>query len=273
MLVTITKSTPLTPRGNFLQWTLSNCAPDTYFFDVHRSGSRNGPWERVVEGLQDTYSYTDRFDQAVTVDRTRVLPPNQLSQLTNFYYQVTVRNGSGQIATDLSEVGPTLEPKQRQMLRALTHAEWRAFRYSGVPVALLKRRRWGVRCRKCVDPTTKEVLRSACTNCWGTGFEGGYWNPVMTYARRAPLQETSQITPEGKTNISNSRMVLLAIPRMEQADLVVFLRDNKRFFVDQQVETQLRTVPVHQVVLLTELSGSDIAYRIPVDRRAVPSLL
>lgn len=219
------------------------------------------------------YSYIDRFEAEPGVTRVSALRPNQLSQLTNFYYQVTARNASGTIAKDTVEVGPTLEAKQRQILRALTHAEWRAFRFNGTQVALLKKKRWGTRCRKCVDPTTKEILRSACSNCWGTGFDGGYWNPVLTYARRAPLQETSQVTPEGKTNISNTRMVLLAIPRMEQGDLVVFLRDNKRFFVDQQVETQLRTVPVHQVVLLTEISGSDISYRIPVDRLTIPSLL
>lgn len=273
MKVTITKTSPLTPRGNFVQWTLSECAPDRYLFDLYRSGSRNGPWEKVVEGLVDTYSFIDRFEQLPGTSPATALRPNQLSQLTNFHYQVTARNASGLLVTDTTEVGPTLAPKQRQELRALTHAQWRGFRYNGVPVALLKRRKWGVRCKKCIDPITKEVLRSACTSCWGTGFESGYWAPVLTYARRAPMQETSQVTPEGKTNISNTRMVLLAIPRMEQGDLVVFLQDNKRFFVDQQVETQLRTVPVHQVVLLTEISGSDIVYRIPVDPRTVPSLL
>lgn len=264
MNVTITKTTPLTPHGNFVQWTLSNCPPDRYFFDLHRSGSRQGPWEKVVERLEGTYSYIDRFVALPGTTRDTAVRPNQLSNLRNFYYRVTVTNSAGQVQTDSCEVGATLEPKQRQLLRALTHAEWRAFRYNGVPVALLKRKRWGVRCKKCVDPTTKELLRGACTNCWSTGFEGGYWNPVLTYARRAPLQETSQITPEGKTNISNTRMVLLAIPRMEQGDLIVFIRDNKRFFVDQQVETQLKTVPVHQVVLLTEVTASDVVYRIDV---------
>ena len=59
---------------------------------------------------------------------------------------------------------------------------------------------------------------------------------------------------------------------IEEGDVLVFLRDNKRFVVKQQTQTELITVSVHQKVFVSELARSSIEYRILVDPLRIPSL-
>jgi hypothetical protein len=273
--VEFTKTTPLIPQANFIQWTLKGVAPQgDYWFDLYRSGSMHGPWEPVASKLKNVYCYVDKFPQPATTDPTTFLRPNHLAVTRNFFYRLTAVCTTGESAEDVTELTPTLAPKQKQLLRKLIHDEYIQLRkYTGVPVAVLKRKQWGARCVKCVDKITKEILRAHCTDCWGTGFLGGYWNPILTYARRAPLQTNIQVAPENKVESTTARFMMLNIPRVEQSDVVVFLSDGRRFVVDQQSETSLRTVAVHQTVFALELPRSHIIYRFPVDETTVPPLM
>jgi hypothetical protein len=260
---------PLIPYGNYVQWSLTGQAPaGSYRFQLERSGGPAGPWELVADQV-DVWSWYDRFG-----DSDDNVAPNALSLVREFYYRLLVRAPDGTSTSVISEVNPTLAPKQRQLLRKLLHDEYVVLRKaSGVPVAVVKRRQWGTRCPLCFDQATQENVRPDCTNCWGTGLVGGYWTPVLTYARRAPLQSSAQIAPEQRVEIATTRIVMLNLPHVERDDMIVFLSDNRRFWVDQQSETSLRTVPVHQTVFASELPHSHIFYRVPVDPRSQPPML
>jgi hypothetical protein len=273
--VEFTKTTPLIPQSNFVQWTLSHATTSgDYWFKLYRAGSLDGPWECVAENLQNVYCYVDSFPQPSNTDPTVYLRPNYLSVTRNFFYKVVATGPDGTTVEDITEVSATLAPKQKQILRKLIHDEYRALsKFTGVPVAVLKRRQWGKRCQRCTDKITKEITRAHCTDCWGTGFIGGYWDPLLTYARRAPLQTTIQIAQENKVESTTAKFTMLNIPRLEQSDVVVFLSDNRRFLVDQQSETGLRTVAVHQTVFALEIPRSNILFRFPVDIITIPPLI
>lgn len=275
LTVQFTKTTPLTPQANFVQWTLRGpLAPGDYDFTLYRAGGPEGPWDLVAAGLRNAYCALDGLAQPVGTTPDTWLRPNQLSMTRNFFYRVVAVGPTGEQGEDVAEMGATLPPKQRQLWRKLVRDEYLALRkFTGIPVAVLKRRQWGERCRPCVDKVTKEILRAHCTSCWGTGFVGGFWDPVLTYARRSPLQTTSQVAPEDKTDVAQTRVTMMAVPRAEQSDVLVFLPDNKRFLVDQQSETSIRGVPVHQSVFVTLLPASHVLYKLPVDERAVPPIL
>ncbi len=273
--VEITKTVPLIPRGNFVQWTLSGTVPPgSYVFAVYRSGAINGPWEQLAANLSNTYSYMDRFTPPTVNGSPDVyLRPNHLSVVRNFFYKIEVIGPNGQRAEVVAEESPTLAPKQRQLLRKLLRDEYLQLRkFTGVPVAILKRRNWGPRC-KCVDKVSKEIVRANCTDCWGTGIVSGYWDPVLTWAKREPLQTVVQIAAEQKTDSTTAKFDMLNVPRVERDDLIVFLSENRRFVIDQQTETSLRTVTVHQTVFALELPRSHIVYRIPVDPLTIPPIL
>jgi hypothetical protein len=271
MKIRITKITQLYPNGCLVQWTLMGPhVPGIYTFDIYRSETFSGPWELIAKDLTETYNYWDKFLIPSSDDYVR---PNQFSMVRKFAYRV-VANGPGGQSIDDAESEPNLAPKQKQLLRKILHDEFIALsKYNGVQIAVLKRRNWGERCKKCFDKSTKEIINSNCTLCWGTAFIGGFWNPVLTYSRRSPEQTTIQVSQEQKTEASPCELTLLNIPRVDHDDILVYLSDNRRFLVDQQTETMLRTVPVHQQVFAFELPRSHITYKIKVDPTTMRTFL
>ena len=131
---------------------------------------------------------------------------------------------------------------------------------------------WGTRCTLCYDKYTKDVVRANCTTCLGTGFVPGYHTPVITLARRLPAQPDTTITPQGKSDITMTRLTLLDVPALEENDVLVFLADNRRFVVRKITATELKTVVVHQSAMISELARSSVEYRITVDPTRLPPL-
>jgi len=274
--VEITRTLPLHPNGVFLQWDLVNPTESgVYCFDVFRSGSTEGPWEQLVFGKADAYNHLD-------VLATQPTPPpfsqgdvNQLTLVRQIYYKVCAVPPSGRDnkAEVISNVEPRLEGRFKLLKRKILRDESQMLRkLNGVDVAVLKKRRWGVRCNKCFDKYTKEVVRANCTICWGTGFTGGYFTPVITLARRGVMSQSKQISQQGAVEVKVTHVTLLDAPKVESDDVLVFLQDNKRFIVKEVMPTELKTVNVHQKLVVSELARSSVEYRIEVDPTRIPPL-
>ena len=108
-------------------------------------------------------------------------------------------------------------------------------------------------------------MRAHCTYCWGTGFLGGYWDPVYSYAKRLRSPGQTQLGPEGNVDTNRGQVLMLSTPQVEPGDLLVFLRDNKRYLVEGVNPTQIQSVDVHQEVQVTELARSSREYGPSVD--------
>lgn len=271
--IEITRLLPLFPRGVFLQWDLKNATENgSYLFDVYRSGSSEGPWEQLLAGNVDAYNFYDELPVTPTVAIGDV---NQLSLTRGIFYKVTVTPPSGSVnsATIISEVEPRLAGRQRLLKRKILRDEAAAFRkLNGVEIAVAKRMHWGPRCPKCYDKYTKEVTRANCVTCYGTGFTPGYFTPVITLGRRGTLPASKQVTPQGISEFRPTQVTLLDVPKIEPDDVLVFLRDNRRFVVKVVLQTELQTVGVHQKLEVSELARSSIEYRLTVDPIRLPSL-
>ena len=269
----ITRITPLYPVANFLQWDLvTPTESGSYLFNVYRSGSPAGPWETLVTNAVDSFNYLDTMPQVETADSRAV---NQLSLGRQIYYKVVAIPPSGvdHEVGDTKAVEPFLNHVQKMLRRKLIYEEALALKkLNGVPVAVLKRMRWGPRCPKCFDKTTNQIVRGNCSNCYGTGFVPGYFTPVITYARRGTSPLNAQVTAQGKTDTVLTQVTLLNIPKVSDEDVLVFLRDNARFRVAQMVSTELQTVAVHQKLVVSELARSSIEYCVPVDPNIIPPL-
>lgn len=266
--VTITRTLPLFPHGTFIQWDLVDpTEAGSYTFTVSRGGSPGGPWTTLLPATPDCYNHVDRLPTQASND------PNQLALSRTLFYQVQVQAPGGALAEAVSPVEPNLGIRQRLLKRKILRDESIMLRrLNGVDVAVLKRMHWGPRCPKCFDQYTKGVARANCVVCYGTGFTPGYHTPICTMAKRAPAQPTPQLTPEGKQDLTLTRVMLLDAPAVRDDDLLVFLRDNRRFIIKSVTATELQTVSVHQTLMVSELQRGDVSYRIPVDAVRVPSL-
>jgi len=272
----ITQVTPLFPRRIFIQWDLLNPTESgSYTFRVERSGSTEGPWTALQAGMQNTFNFIDDFTQPVLEDNAVAHP---FSLQRQFYYRVLAVPPSGCAAQALSDphgVEPELPPIQRGLRRKLRYEESRIWKaYSGVRLALLKRRRWGVRCPDCWDAMTNSCTIEHCETCYGTSFTGGYWNPVIVYGRiHPPNNVTAQTTQRDKNESTQHLITVLDVPLLQDDDMIVETDTNQRHIVRRKTQTELKRRSVHQQLTTSLIERGGIEYCLPVDLRATPPLL
>ena len=268
MQVQITRTTPIyngpTTTGIFVQWTVTAAPNANVLFKLERSGSPEGPFEFVVDKLT-TYHYFDN-DNETKATRENL---NFLSLSRLVYYRVTATAGT-ETAFVVEPTGDYL-PRRQMLLRRKMHRDIRVgFKFNSVPLIILKRRHWGLRCQVCFDALTKKVTNSRCTTCYGTGFEGGYFTPVRLDGRVSVENIQTQITDQDKVEVNHKTLTILDYPIVEADDIVAELRQNKRYIVVTATRTELRTVPVHQRVVLSELSTDSIEYRLIINKTHIP---
>lgn len=273
MNIKITRLSALFPFGYFVQWTITDVTPSdsgVYLFTLYRSGGPSGPWDKIFEGT-DQYAFNDKFNaQPSSLDELR---PNSLRFFQEVHYRVTVKLPSGETIETQEETGPAFaDRKMSQYLRKAQRDFRLTLKFNGTPIVVLKKRRWGVRCAKCTDKRTKEVVRPNCMECWGTGFVGGYWNPVVTFARSNVSANTSNIGPNQKSDANDGMFWIPDYPSLERDDIIVRLADNRRFRLDQQIETQIQLNSVHQEVPGQELPHDHILYRFAVNPDSIEAL-
>lgn len=273
MKLKITRLSALFPYGYFVQWTIDDVAPTesgVFQFTLYRSGGPEGPWEQLFAG-NDQYSFDDKFNGvASTLD---VLQPNSLRLFQEVHYRVVCRLPSGATLETKEETGPFFADRKMSQYLRKTQRDFRlTLKFNGTRVVLLKKRRWGVRCLKCADKRTKEVVRPNCAECWGTGFVGGYWAPFVTYARSNVTANTSAVGPNQKSDANDGSFWLPDYPTLERDDVLVRLSNNRRFRLDQQVETQIQLNSAHQEVSGQELPHDHVLYRYPLNPNAIEPL-
>jgi len=251
-----------------LQWILRNPSASTgYVFDVYRSGSAAGPWNQIASELTDTYYFVDDNFPAPT-DRSGA---DLMAKRRTLYYRVVVTHatdGSVEI-TKLLEGG--LDRRRRGQLQKLRRDASVALRKGqGTEVAIFKRRWWGDKC-SC-RASTGQTTRTRCDACFGTGIVGGYWDPIYGFAKRGPLNLNVQTTEAGKTETNFISVIMLDVPEVQENDVLVFLRDNKRYLVSSITPTSIQTVTVHQELVVSELSRTDVEYELEADNVHTPPL-
>lgn len=270
LTIRFTRFSPHPPEGLFMQWTLDGVTPQMngdFTFSVERSGSSLGPWELIASGLINNYAYFDKFPQPPNTSYRDVRPTNMFSFGRDFFYRVKVKapNGESSEAVDEASSTPFMDPKIAGHARKATKNIETSLRINGTEAALFKRLRWGVRC-VCVDKQTREPTRSQCKICYGTGFRGGFFEPVIAKVRRSIPQGASAVMPEQRTEGSSVRITYPSNPGLDQGDLLVFLRDGRRYEIDQPSDTQFQLNTLHQYCDALELPRTHVYYQVVVNR-------
>ena len=257
----------------YLQWDILGAkATGIYQITIFRGQSSQGPWN-AVGAASNIYNFVDKFVAAAPDMTPGSKDPSLLSMATQPYYRVDVAAPDGRIYTAISAIEPGLTGRQRQARRKMLRDEAVLLaKGNGTPVAVCKRARWGVRCTSCYDPYTGDLMHGECSACFGTSFVPGYMTPVITYARRTPNATQSVISEGGKTDTNGVQITLLDVPKLQDDDMIVFLRDNARFVVRMTSQTELQTVGVHQEVSASEIAKSSIEYQFPVEPLTTPKL-
>ena len=259
--VEVTKVTGIWPRKVYVQWDLKKpSAPTGYTFTIHRSENQTGPWEEVATGLADLYFYVDDSFPA-PADNTS---PGLFSMKRTVYYRVSVDGPDG-ASEDVHLLEAGVDRRRKNIIRKLRRdAGVMLKKGNGTEFAVLKRRWHGEKC-SCVSSTGQSV-RSKCRECMGTGVKYGYWDPVYGFAQRTAAPVDNHTGTPGTTETHYLEVRMLDIPQVTPKDILVFLRDNKRFIVDRVITTEIHATTVHQELQVSEINRSAVEYNIPVDR-------
>ena len=273
MRVEVTRTTPIYTNpdttGVFVQWKITEPIADTaIIFRVERSGSPDGPFELVAENVSTFHYFDGARHVPVPLTGTRE-NLNFLSLQRTIYYRISATAGATTVQT-IEVVGDHLPRRQALLRRKMQRDARVGLKFSSVPLAVLKRRHWGLRCKLCFDLLTKKVTKSRCESCYSTGFEGGFFAPVRIDGRVSPYAVQSQITQQDVVESEQKALTILDYPLIEIDDVIAELHANKRYVVKHVSRTELRTVPVHQRVTMSELSRDSIEYRILINNDHIP---
>lgn len=289
MELQITRTTPIyrhpETTGVFLQWTVEGVTSADLIFKIERSGSPEGPFEDVIDNIttfhffdalrhvpvpEPTVPETDHcsgIPDEPTVETRENL--NFLSLHRQVYYKVTATHPDGEVS-HIRPLGDEL-PRRQFLLRRKIQRDIRVgFKFNSVPLVILKRRHWGLRCEVCFDKLTKQVTKSKCEECYGTGFKGGYFDPVRVNGRIGVDNIQTQIAQHGKVDVNQKQLTMLDYPILEEADIIAELRQNNRYIVKTITQTELRTVTVHQRAIISELERDSIEYRLVINADHIP---
>jgi len=272
MNVKITRTTAIYPTGIFVQWDIDSSESGVHLVDVARSGGPNGPWITVASALPNTYQYYDTNLNLPDVSEGL----NFFSMNHELYYQITVIPPSGienKFTSPPTAVEAGLDKRMRLIKRKILRDSAIALKaINGIEIVALKRKNWGMRCSKCWDPVTKEGTIEHCDRCYGTTFEGGYWNPVLIRGLKDPAPTSSDMAPEGLSEKRMTQITILDFPQMEPDDLLVDLRNDDRYFVQVVTPREIRSVLVNQSIVASLIARDAVEYTIPIDLTSTPGL-
>lgn len=223
---------------------------DDVVFEVFRSNSPAGPWDIlgvVEQGAR--FEYTDYNAPGDYVFRT-------------FYYIVRIVSLSGKgyrdgepalVQHDPDNIALDLVRKKNVFLTVK----------GGIALAVLIRKTWGAKCSRCWNQQRNAPNDPDCPNCLGTGYPGGYFNPVLIPGLFNPPKKVV-INAGIPYKPYNVYIEVSNDPVLDSGDVVVDRRLNIRFKIEQISITTHRGYYVSQVALLNRLDSNSPVYRIPV---------
>jgi len=134
---------------------------------------------------------------------------------------------------------------------------------SGRTYYLIKRRSWGTRCTTCWDSTLMRVTDPDCTECHGTGWVGGYFDPLSFKAMMTPSPNYNQITMFGEWRPSDSLLIMLNYPILTTRDVLVD-DGNVRWAVKNVRKVEKLGYIIEQQAQVTRISEDDPVYDIEI---------
>ena len=245
--------------GTVISWELHNMfratAPLT--FTVYASRSGVGDWAEVATAV----------DTCLTVDPNRWL----YAVAPHLFYKVTLTDADGNVYDSaVHQMIADFNQHDKMILRDMIRKETlRNTKYSGQHGYLLKRRRWGTLCTTCTDYDTGEVKNGKCPVCFGTGFVGGYFDPIHYWVSPSEAglsrRTTTQVEAQGVIEDRNRKVRGTNCPWLDTGDLWIESNSDRRYTVQGVKEITLRDLPViFDPIELRLQPATDVVYTIPL---------
>lgn len=227
----------------YLEWTVpEEWKGNNPMFTVFISASEEGPFRVVNEDpTSDPYYLVTE-----TVESARF--GNDF-----FIVQTTLSTGEIYKSQPLT-IGRALPDWQHKRWSEIIRREWILLdKFAGIPSIVFRKRDYGVRCPTCWDAKSEKIMRDDCEECYGTGFQGGYYTGVKLLVQYDSTNDNRKLTYFGKFEPNGLVGWTIAYPTIQPHDIVIRLSDFRTFRVEALQNTEMMTAHVRQIMQLVEL--------------------
>lgn len=232
-----------------IEWDVEGASdPDAVTIIIYRSEVKGEPWAEVASfALGSTRHY---FDYSVS--------PNNLHRV--FYYKIKAEEGTYTYESEPLSSYPVATPAALMLVRKNENLLIRKGKV-GIPSFIFVKRTWGTRCPACFRGGTAD---STCEKCFGTGFVGGYYDPIDTYVARSPEQRVSGSAKGVPIETDRRRYWMSNYPLLREGDVIVDNRGERWKVLPGIQVTDFQGFPLRQIFNASRRPNSDVIYKLPV---------
>ena len=257
MTPVITHVLPVYPQYVHIQWTVDDREGHLASVDILRATTPDGTFKEIASGLTSRiFTYHD--NEAALHGFT-----------TRYWYAIRATssiNPAQKVISEAKTVEYALEGHRAKIARkARRDLKVQLEKLNGVPLLIIKNKRFGPRCPECYSAATGESVFSNCNTCFGTTYEGGYHEPIRVFGKLDPVVIQPTLGTSGISESAVTGLTIVDYPEVDNEDVVVEIHTNRRFKVLRRMVTESSRVLVHQDLQVSELSRSAVEYNIPLE--------
>lgn len=184
------------------------------------------------------------------------------------HYQVRLVDGASKEAESevKQAVGNQGSNRFQQIANEMIRKEFVRMELAGQCGWLYKKRRWGVKCPDCIDWSTEQVMDAKCDTCYGTGFTGGYFDPVRYWVSERSEQPRRQLTNLQRGFVDDQVMYVRGVncPWIDKGDFWVDFDSDSRYVIETVKKVNFRGIPLFFDPVEFRLAPTtDIIYALP----------
>lgn len=251
----------VTHRRVLVEWALDKAfvagVEGPYKFTLYRGYAAND---------DDFQPIAETFDQPWLYDNDPVFPQHGM----DVFYKVTLTANGGHIYTSQAVHATTSWNRYDWTIaKEIIRKEWLLLRKrAGTAGWLLKRRLWGDPCSNpnCQDETTGQSFDPNCPSCYGTGVEGGFYDPIEYWVLMNPSQRIKKLdTNLGLVTSTVETVRALAYPAPATNDIWINDNTDQRYLILGDIVAAVRHRGINLVLnlRLEEEPKSSSIYNFP----------
>lgn len=186
----------------------------------------------------------------------------------SLYYRIRIINNSTNTVA-YSMVGGLMTPPNLEALEIIRRNDilLRNRRHgTGIPIAVFSKKRMGPTC-ECWDADKQRLRTSNCKSCYGSHIEGGYYDPIITWANFTPNTKLVQIPQWGEMEPNERRVFMSNYPVLSPGD-VLFEPSSMSVYTVEKIETsERRGTMLHQIVSASFIDRNSSLYNLIEDSK------
>lgn len=131
-------------------------------------------------------------------------------------------------------------------------------KFVGVKSFFFRKKNYGIRCPRCWNPTLEKVMDDHCEVCYGTSWEGGFWDPIPIFIQWDTTKVDKQ---KGYSGIIEPLALggwTISYPTITSEDVIIRSGSWGAYRVISCNPTELQTKAVRQIMTLTHLEKFDV---------------